>query len=106
MSTFFLGSSNVRIVVDLSGVYILLIISALLFVIKAIFDVFDYKINQQYYSNNLKNKRDTHSSQKKLKQRRKKLKQRLIQCPKCKYACRKEWKKCPICDTNIILKIK
>ncbi len=98
MSTIFVGVANVQIIINSSGVYILFTIIASFFVIKAIFDVIDFKVNQSYYTNELRRRR--------ARFKQKKLGQELAKCPKCKYACRIEWKKCPICETKIILKIK
>ena len=98
MTTIIIRVGNVRIIMDSSGVYILFIITASFFIIKALFDVIDFKVNQAYYIKKLNHKR--------VRFKQKKLGQKLAQCPKCKYACRSEWKKCPICKTKIILKIR
>ena len=66
------------------------------------YDLVDYKLNQSYYSSILTDKKIAKFKQKKVA--RSKLKHtnpKLIKCPKCKYSCRPEWKKCPLCKTKL-----
>ena len=90
MSTIIIRVANVQLIMNSSGVYILFIAVASLYVIKALFDLIDFKINHSYYSSILRNRREARFKQ-----------QKLTNCPKCEYACRIGWKKCPISKTKI-----
>ncbi len=102
MSIIFIEISKIQIIINFSSVYILFIIIASLFAVKNLYDLVEYKLNQSYYSSILTDKKIAKFKQKKAA--RSKLKQpiqKLNKCPKCKYRCRPEWKKCPICKTKL-----
>lgn len=75
---------------NLMGVFIILIVVWILFILKNAYDVIDFKLHQSYYSTSLRKNKFFHKEN-----------QKLVKCPKCKYMCRVEWKKCPICNTKI-----
>lgn len=79
------------LILDISGVYILLIITFLPFIFKNIFDVFDFKKNEEFYQRKLRAK-----TTRLLKESNRKIK-----CKNCSYICRKGWKKCPICNKKL-----
>ena len=82
---------NSSLYLNLTGVFILLIGIWSLFIFKNIYDLVDFKLNQNYYK--------TFARERKFK---KEIRSRpLIKCPKCKYMCRPEWKQCTICNTKI-----
>ncbi len=81
---------NSSFYLNLTGVFIVLILVWALFIFKNIYDVIDFKLNQAYYSTSLRRKQFLYKNS-----------QKLIKCPKCKYMCRIGWKKCPICNTKI-----
>lgn len=83
---------NLSFYLNLSGVFVLLISVWVLFIIKNTYDLIDYKINSLAYEKLMREK------SRKLNKR---ISKRLIKCSKCKYACRPEWKKCPICSTHL-----
>ncbi len=58
MSTIIVGVANVQIIMNSSGVYILFITITSFYVIKATFDVIDFKVNQSYYINKLRSRRE------------------------------------------------
>ncbi len=81
-----------EVTLDLSGVFIVLIIIWSLFVGKNAYDLIDYKINETHYKR-INSKRNTK-------------KPKLIKCSKCNYMCKIEWKKCPICNSSLLKKRK
>ena len=81
-----------EITLNLTGVYMLLIIIMSLYVVKNAYDLIDYNINQKYYRRN-----NTKKITKKPK---------LVKCSKCNYMCRIEWKKCPICNYSLKKTVK
>ncbi len=82
---------NSSLYLNLTGVFLLLIVIWSLFIFKNIYDLVDFKLNQNYYKTFVRERKF-----------RKKIKSRpLIKCPQCKYMCRPEWKKCPICNAKI-----
>lgn len=98
MGTILIEIANIQLVMDSFGVFILFIVIALLYVLKALFDLIDFKINKSQYDKILRKEQAVQVKQKKLKN---KVKEKLVECPKCKYTCRTGWKKCPICETKI-----
>ena len=78
---------------DFSGIFILLVASWSLVVFKTIYDLTEIKFGSEELKDTIKSR--------KLEKIRK---QWLIKCPKCKYTCRREWKKCPISNSKLILK--
>ena len=102
MSIIFIEVSKIQIIMNFSNVYILFIIITSLYLIKNLYDLVDYKLNQSYYSSILTDKKIAKFKQKKAaRSKLKQSRQKLIKCPKCKYSCRPEWKKCPICKTRL-----
>jgi uncharacterized paraquat-inducible protein A len=79
---------------DFSGIFILLVTSWSLVVFKTIYDIAEVKFS----SEDAKDAKDVTKYRKREKIRN----QGLVKCPKCKYMCRKEWKKCPICNSKLI----
>lgn len=75
---------GVYVSLDFGGVFSLLIIAWSLVVFKAVYHIIEIK--HEF-------KRTRNSRLKKIRSRV------LIPCPNCKYICRKQWKKCPICDS-------
>jgi hypothetical protein len=94
LSIIFVEVEKVQIITDFSGVYILLIIIMFGYIIKNLFDLIDFKINQLYYSTFLRKARANSFIKRNIKGK-------LTKCPKCKYMCRIRWKKCPICEAKI-----
>lgn len=84
----YMGIQKIEIIIDFSGILILFLIGMGLFTLKNVIDLIDFKVNQSYYYKILRNSQISLS----------KRKQRLIKCSNCKYMCRLEWKKCPICN--------
>ena len=76
-----------EITLNLTGVYLLLVVVMSLYVIKNAYDLIDYKINSKYYTRSRKKRTFTKS--------------KLIKCSKCNYMCQLEWKKCPICKSHL-----
>ena len=95
MSEIFIQVANVQLIVNSFGIFILFITISSLYVLRSLFDLIDFKINKSYYDKILRKKRVQ------VKQKRKKVKEELVECLKCKYMCRPEWKKCPICETKL-----
>ena len=81
LSVFHVRIEGLNMYLDVQGIFVLLIISWLLVVFIVIYETFELKL----YS----------------KKNEKLSIRRLIKCPKCKYLCRKEWKKCPICKSPL-----
>ena len=78
-------------ILNFNGTFILLIASWSLVVFKTIYDIAEIKLIS-------KDAKDVTKYRK-----REKIRSRgLVKCPKCKYTCRREWKKCPICDSKLI----
>lgn len=96
MSNIYLQIANIQLIADFFGVFILLIIISSLYVLKSLFDLIDFKINKYHYDKIIRREKAV-----RVKQERKKVKKELVECLKCKYTCRPEWKKCPICDTKL-----
>ena len=81
-------------ILNFNGTFILLIASWSLVVFKTIYDIAEIKL----ISEDAKDTKDVTKYRK-----REKIRSRgLVKCPKCKYTCRREWKKCPICDSKLI----
>ncbi len=70
---------------DIRSVFTLLIFSWALIVIKAVYDLVEIKFFP--------------GAAIPLTAREKMRSKGLVKCPNCKYMCRKEWKKCPICKS-------
>ena len=91
LGRFWLIYENVSLYLDIRGIYLLLIIGVIPFVLKNIYDLIDFKRNSDYYT--------------KLQRRKKhqlvKKSNKLIKCRNCDYMCRVGWKKCPICKTKL-----
>lgn len=100
MSTILIRIANIQLIVNSFGIFILLIIISLLYVLKSLFDLIDFKINKSQYDKILRREKAVQIKQKKLKEKLKE-KEKLVECPKCKYSCRIVWKKCPICETKL-----
>ena len=102
MSTILIRIANLQLVVNSSGIFILLIIISLLYVAKSLFDLIDFKINKTQYDRILRREQTTKIKRTKLKTKLKEeSEEKLIECPQCDYTCRMSWKKCPICETKI-----
>jgi len=99
-STILIRIANIQLIVNSFGIFILLIIISLLYVLKSLFDLIDFKINKYQYDKILRREKAVQIKQKKLKEKLKE-KEKLVECPKCKYSCRTVWKKCPICETKL-----
>ena len=98
MSTITIKIANIQLVIKSFGIFILFIVITLLYVLKALFDLVDFKVNKLYYNKIIRREQATKIRQRKLI-KQKKLK--LVVCPKCNYTCRTGWKKCPICEAKI-----
>lgn len=89
LSVFYVSVEGLNMYLDVQGIFILLIISWLLVVFKTIYETFEANL----YSTKMRK-----SGLKRISTRR------LIKYPNCKYMCRKEWKKCPICKSTLFKK--
>ena len=89
MSTILIRIANIQLVIKSFGIFILFIIITLLYVLKALFDLVDFKVNKLYYNKIIRREQATKIRQRKLI-KQKKLK--LVVCPKCNYTCRTGWK--------------
>jgi hypothetical protein len=92
ISTFLISDLNVSIEgadlnFNFNGVIILLVIAWVPILLKHFYDlIFISKIRSSKY----------------LDQGQQRIFDRLhVDCPKCKYTCRKEWKECPICNNSL-----
>lgn len=103
MSEIYLQIANIHLIANFFGVYILFITISSLYVLKSLFDLIDFKINKYHYDKIIRREKAVRVKQKgkKVKQKGKKVKKELVECLKCKYTCRPEWKKCPICETKL-----
>jgi len=72
MSTILIKVANVQIMVNFSGVFILLIIISLLYVSKSLFDLVDFRVNKSRYDNIFSREKSIQVRQKKLKEKFKK----------------------------------
>lgn len=79
---------------DFSGIFILLVASWALVVFKTVYDLAEIKFSNEV----TKDAKDVTKYRKMEKIRGR----GLVKCPKCKYTCRREWKKCPICKSKLI----
>ena len=77
---------NIYLFLDFGGVFLLLISLWALFVLKMAYNIVEIKLELG----------KTQATR--LKKIRSKA---LIPCPNCKYMCRKQWKKCPICESAL-----
>lgn len=93
MSEIYLQIANIQIIANFFSVFILFIIISSLYVLKSLFDLIDFKINKYHYDKIIREEKAVRVKQKR--------KNELVECLKCKYTCRPEWKKCPICDTKL-----
>jgi rubrerythrin len=75
---------------------LLLIFIWSLFLIKNLFDLIDFKVNERFYSKLI---RDNSKKSSKLKSDLGF--KNLIKCHNCGYMCRISWKECPICKSYI-----
>lgn len=82
---------DLSMILDISGIFILLVASWSLVVFKTIYDLTEIKFNNEDVKDTTK-----YRKLEKIRSRG------LVKCPKCKYKCRKEWKKCPICNSKLI----
>ena len=98
MSTILIRIANIQLVIKSFGIFILFIIITLLYVLKALFDLVDFKVNKLHYNKILRREQATKIRQRKLIKQKK---LELVVCPKCNYTCRIGWKECPICETKI-----
>lgn len=78
---------NQQLYIDLRGVFVLLISFWGLFLFRDIFNIIDFKINEDKYI--------TEFRKEKFRQNQ------LVKCPKCNYSCKLKWKKCPICKAML-----
>lgn len=85
-STLYLQEENSGFYLDLSNVFILLIILGSLFPIRNLYDLVESTLFKF---------RNTKSKRYKL------IKKTLINCPQCGYACQFKWKLCPICKSQL-----
>jgi len=85
MSTILIRIANIQLVIKL-------------YVLKALFDLVDFKVNKLYYNKIIRREQATKIRQRKLIKQKK---LELVVCPKCNYTCRTGWKKCPICEAKI-----
>lgn len=76
---------------DFNGIFILLVASWSLVLFKTIYDIAEIKSSSDEAKDKTK-----HRKREKIRNRG------LVKCPKCKYTCRREWKKCPICHSKLI----
>ncbi len=93
MSEIYLQIANIQFIANFFDVFILFIIISSLYVLKSLFDLIDFKINKYHYDKIIRREKAVRVKQKR--------KNELVECLKCKYTCRPEWKKCPICDTKL-----
>ena len=82
---------NSNLYLDLTGVFLLLIAVGALYLVKNLYDLIDFKLNQDYYTTLFRKKKIEYKI----------TPSPLLKCPQCKYMCRSEWKKCPICHTKL-----
>lgn len=88
MSIIYIEIENLSITLNLMGVFILIIVIWSLFIFKNLFDLIDFKRNRAYYD--------------KIRRNQKKATKKLLECPECKYMCVVEWRKCPICNAQLM----
>lgn len=85
-----ISDNDVELIFDITGIFVVLITVCAIFIIKNLYDLIDFKINQKsYFTGNIKNKG---------------ISNKLKKCSNCKYMCRLEWKKCPICHSKLKIK--
>lgn len=109
MSIIHIKSKYAGIILDLERIFIILILVSCLFIIKNIYDLIDFKLNQTYYERERKKKIIKFLKDQGLIKSRGVIKkfnlksESLIKCPnpKCNYMCRPDWRKCPLCKTKI-----
>ena len=95
-----LVSGNFYLSLDFTGLFLLLIAIWSLFLVKNVFDLIDFKVNEKFYTKLIRENSKMSS----------KLKsdlgfKNLIKCHNCGYMCRISWKKCPICQSFIKKKV-
>ena len=91
MAIFNISFKGSGISLNLSGLFIILTAVLSLLIGKSLYDLIDFKLNQNYYRTFLR----------KQKFKDRKAKQKLVKCPNCKYMCQMKWSKCPICNSRL-----
>lgn len=91
LSKIIINFGRSSIILDFSGIFLLLTSLWLVFVGKQIFDLFDFKRNQNYYSKKVRESKKLVAP----------FPKNLIKCRNCGYMCRISWRKCPICNSKL-----
>jgi len=85
---------------DFTGLFLLLIAIWSLFLVKNVFDLIDFKVNERFYSKLIRE-----NSKKSSKLKSDLGFKNLIKCHNYGYMCRISWKECPICKSYIKKKV-